>query len=108
MGWVDLDTEAETGCEYPCLVVEDEVCDGFDNDCDGETDEELDLTPPANLCRSTPGTPCEDMVPRCMTRAGRTTWFCVYPAGVEFDPSVPNGIVLEETLATASMETATG
>ncbi len=96
-GFVDLD--GEPGCEYACPVfpVQSESCNGFDDDCDGEVDEPAELPPPpAGLCRTTPGTPCEGVGMVCETREGRTTWFCDYPAEVEFDPVVPNGILLDE------------
>ncbi len=45
-GYVDLDGDvslgaAGTGCEYGCTVSNGgvEICDGLDNDCDGDTDE---------------------------------------------------------------------
>jgi hypothetical protein len=41
-GYVDLDTRADTGCEYACAPEvpsdQDLACDGEDNDCDGEVD----------------------------------------------------------------------
>ncbi|MBN8609390.1 MAG: SUMF1/EgtB/PvdO family nonheme iron enzyme [Deltaproteobacteria bacterium] len=97
-GFVDLDTAP--GCEHRCDVfpTTTEQCNGLDDDCDGEVDEPADLpAPPDDLCRSTPGTPCASTVAICTNRAGVTTWFCDYPSGVEFDPIVPNGIVLDET-----------
>ena len=96
-GFVDLD--GEPGCEYACPVFPTvaEDCNGFDDDCDGSIDEAIDLpAPPAGLCRTTTGTPCEGTVAVCATREGNTTWFCDYAAEVEFDPVVPNGIVLDE------------
>ncbi len=44
-GHVDLDGRAENGCEYACAPVaaNDATCDGRDDDCDGATDEEVDL-----------------------------------------------------------------
>jgi hypothetical protein len=42
-GWVDLDEDANTGCEYECTATGDEICDETDNDCDGAIDETFDL-----------------------------------------------------------------
>ena len=98
-GFADLDPDMP-GCEYRCPVfpAATEDCNGFDDDCDGMVDEADELpAPPAGLCRETPGTPCAGVVPVCTTREGRTSWFCAYPATVEFDPSIANGIALEET-----------
>ena len=97
-GFADLD--GALGCETMCPVfpVQPEDCNGIDDDCDGMIDEPAELpAPPADLCRTTPGTPCEGVTPVCTERAGRTTWFCNYPDSVEFDPVLPNGIALDET-----------
>jgi photosystem II stability/assembly factor-like uncharacterized protein len=39
--WYDLDGSEANGCEYSCAPSGEEACDGVDNDCDGETDEDL-------------------------------------------------------------------
>jgi hypothetical protein len=98
-GFADLDPITED-CEYRCPVfpVAAESCNGLDDDCDGQTDESAELPPPpADLCRTTPGTPCASARPVCTTRGTVTAWFCDYATTVEFDPSVPNGLVLEES-----------
>jgi hypothetical protein len=95
-GFADLDSDPLT-CEYQCplfpTIAED--CNGVDDDCDGKIDEDLP-PPPTGQCRTTVNTPCENTTMICATRGGQTRWFCDYSPDVEFDPSVPNGIVLQE------------
>lgn len=100
-GFADIDPDLP-GCEYACPVYppQFEDCNGVDDDCDGNIDELEDLPPaPTGLCRATPGTPCEGTVMICTARGNPpiTTWYCDYDARVEFDPRVPNGIVMEES-----------
>ena len=39
-GWTDLDGDASNGCEYECAPSgANEICDGVDNNCNGQTDE---------------------------------------------------------------------
>ena len=97
-GYADIDPSSPD-CEYRCPVfpAQAELCNGVDDDCDGLVDEPADLPPPPeDLCRTTPGTLCEGVTPVCEARGGVTTWYCDYPEGVEHEPTVPNGIVLEE------------
>lgn len=97
-GFADLDTDPLT-CEYQCPLfpTRTEDCNGIDDDCDGTIDEQLPA-PPTGQCRITPGTPCAGTQMICETRGTETRWWCDYAAAVEFDPTIPNGIVLEEQL----------
>jgi len=77
--------ECERGEQYcsngtwgPCdgIMPRDEFCDGKDNDCDGQTDEEL--TPPVSSCKDK-GV-CEGAQVVCL---GADGWACSYPADYE-------------------------
>ncbi|MEM9860338.1 MAG: MopE-related protein [Myxococcota bacterium] len=50
IGFHDLDGNGTNGCEYACLETGDELCDGRDNDCDGNTDEGFDTNTDLGNC----------------------------------------------------------
>ncbi len=102
-GFKNLDT-SNVDCEYICPVFPEQAedCNGLDDDCDGLVDlaDPNIIAPPSGQCRTTAGTPCSGTGMICDTRGapGLTRWYCDYSAQVEFDPSVPNGIVQQEVL----------
>ncbi len=52
VGRYDLDDDPSNGCEYRCLPdsEDDSICDLRDNDCDGRTDEDVDLSTDPSHC----------------------------------------------------------
>lgn len=74
-GYVDNDPNIP-GCEYECTVSGPEICDGIDNDCDGQIDE--GLTAPTNACR-TQGA-CAGATISC---EGTDGWVCHYGSNVD-------------------------
>ena len=99
--FADNDHDPSNGCEYHCPVYPPlpyEACNGLDDNCDGAIDEASALeAAPTSLCVTRAGTPCAGTVATCDTRGGVTTWYCGYGAGVEFDATLPNGLIARET-----------
>jgi hypothetical protein len=75
-GYKDLNNNASDGCEFgPCFPTGNEVCDGKDNNCNGQIDEGVTI---ANFCL-TKGE-CAGTTPTCTGVGG---WVCQYPSTVE-------------------------
>jgi Sulfatase-modifying factor enzyme 1/Putative metal-binding motif len=81
------DGNAANGCEYHCVFQGNEVCNGQDDDCDGQIDE--GVSAPAGIC-ATLGE-CAGTTATCMGSAG---FKCNYPATVSRDSS---GNIIPET-----------
>jgi hypothetical protein len=95
-GHVDLDGSGANGCEYACSRTGVEVCDGVDNDCDGETDE--DLIAPTGICASKGE--CAGTVAVCAAAPlscsdTTVTWRCPYARDTETD--LCGNLVAQET-----------
>lgn len=70
-GWFDKDGIPEDGCEYQCPVfpLEDEQCDGIDQDCDSKVDEDAPGT----------GEDCDEICPngQCIGECTPGTTICL-------------------------------
>jgi hypothetical protein len=85
-GYRDTDGDPSNGCEHQCTptLPPDEVCDGRDNDCDGDVDN--GVVAPAGMC-SNQGVCGAVTVPTVC--AGMSGWRCDYASvpSVQLDPS---------------------
>ena len=78
-GFSNLDGNPDNGCEHTCEVypTSAEVCNGVDDDCDGEVDEASDIDPKKPAISCSQNGPCAGSVLTCQGQLG---WRCDYAA----------------------------
>ncbi len=83
-GYYDLTSPKDGKCEYACAYVQaQEVCNGTDDNCDGQVDENVPAPSPVQVCGVSPAA----SAPEC--QAGQVSvqckqgkWQCTFPANV--------------------------
>ncbi|MCA9674357.1 MAG: hypothetical protein KC464_04870, partial [Myxococcales bacterium] len=88
-GWVDIDGNPDD-CEYFCIQTGGgvEVCDGRDNDCDGQSDEGFNLDSDPNNC-GTCGHACNLVHASAACDTGQCVVDACDPGYVDLNPAVP-------------------
>jgi hypothetical protein len=88
-GFYDLNNDQI--CEYACTPNSpNEICDGVDNDCDGQTDEGVIAPSPVSVCGVSPAATRPECTTGIQVTCNAGTWQCTFPAGV-----TPNGTNVE-------------
>ena len=107
-GFVDLDGDPANGCEYACFRSNGgvESCDGLDNDCDGEADEDFDLNTDDN-CGA-----CGAVCSRFQADAHCVAGTCTFdpdtdcqPGFIDLDGNPSNGCEYACTVSNGGTET---
>jgi len=79
------DINGEGSCSYgPCIFTStSEVCNGLDDNCDGQVDEGLTLPSPVVACGVSPAATSPECISAVtVTCNGAAGWSCTFPAGV--------------------------
>src|SRR5262249_45318185 len=83
VGWWDLDMPKDNKCEYPCVFIQaQETCNGVDDNCNGQIDENVIPPTPVQVCGVSPAA----MSPECTSGVNvactNGAWKCPSPPNV--------------------------
>ncbi|HVU05291.1 MAG TPA: MopE-related protein [Polyangiaceae bacterium] len=80
-GHIDCDGNANT-CERACIVSSaTEICDGVDNNCDCQIDNNVPAATPVQVCGVSPSATEAGCTSGVTTTCTAGTWKCTFPAG---------------------------
>jgi hypothetical protein len=80
-GYVDLNNDKK--CETPCTFISaQEACNGVDDNCNGQTDENVVAPSPSQVCGVSPSASKAECTTGVTVACQSGGWKCTFPAGV--------------------------
>jgi hypothetical protein len=78
--YYDLDGNEE--CDYACFFMGSEQCNGVDDNCDGQVDEDLVAPSTADICGVSPDATSPECTSDVSVLCQGGSWHCTFPAGI--------------------------
>jgi hypothetical protein len=80
-GFYDLNNDQS--CEYACNFIQAaEICNGVDDNCNGQTDENIPVPAPSQVCGVSAGASRPECTSQVSVACQAGGWKCTFPAGV--------------------------